>query len=674
MKTKRTSSLLSVNFNNDDEILRAVQGLHLYRSVLKADLERVWYTSIAWYKGNQHLIWNDRNKSLEAPPAPDYRVRMIANKIQPLVRTVASKLYKGTPEWDVVPARTDTESMHTAQIASMVLTNNWYNLRMPEKMLQMMHWLVTCGNVFVKQVWDPDIGLPLSIPDGFFDADEEYEDLYTGDIVSEIVSPFKKLIDPNAETYDEAYWSVESKPVHVEVLADKHPKARDLKEVHNSTTMGQNWIERIKHMRSSVNGPQLGYTHGIQNDTITVHEIYVKPHGNGKFKKGAFAIVAGNMVLQKGDHPYSHGELPYAHVYEIDVPGRVWATSTLEQLLPLQQSYNRTRSQGMEIRNIMSAPKWLVPKGSGVKNDALTGQPGEIIEHNPTLAPTMVSPPSMPSNLDRLIAQDTQDMEDISGIHEVSNAQAPGQVRGTGGIMALLEADDTKLAPVTRQIEYATARMGRQNLSITAQYVTEERMARALGPNDELVAFSFTGRSLIGRQGIPGLNYFDVRVKTVQGLPSSPAAQQAMVTDLIQAGLFNPRENAKDRQMLLRLLSLGSTESHIDGSRVHRSRQLHEISQISLGVPVVVQKFHDHEIHLDELDKFRNSTRYDELPEDVKAQLEIHAETHKQMLAVSLVEPQINMQRAMALATQQTPQLLGGGNEESQQQGQVRQQ
>ena len=79
-----------------------------------------------------------------------------------------------------------------------------------------------------------------------------------------------------------------------------------------------------------------------------------------------------------------------------------------------------TRSQIIEIKNLMSKPKWAVPIGSGIKKTHLTSEPGEIVYYNPGVpAPQQLLPASLPAYILREPEITKRDMQDVSGIHEV---------------------------------------------------------------------------------------------------------------------------------------------------------------------------------------------------------------------------------------------------------------
>jgi len=658
MRQKRhDESVLSTDFTDSEAIGSLVENLWTNRSATKYSLERQWYQNIAWYMGLQNLVWYQSANKLKEPDSPSWRVRLVVNHLQSMVRTVGAKIYKSAPEWDVLPATTDAVDLQTSQISNQVLQSNWYKMLMDEKSMEILLWMLVTGNGFAQHTWDPDAGSEIILP-GDEGVELEFDDLHVGETACEVVPPFEMMFDPRAVKVRDATWALRSRITNIDELREDFPRAEKIPL--EKTSSSGHFLSFQDHLKGLTGrGTRDRFASSTLRDdrnTTVVHELWIPPRRRSKsgLKRGKFIVMAGGTILNgaKGqDFPYIHGELPFAHFVEIPIPGRLWGTSTLEQLMPLQANYNRTKSQLIENRNLMSRPKWFNPRGSGITGTSLTSQPGEIVHHNPGLRPEPVEPPNIPPYVQNMLVHDKQDMEDISGVHEVSRAEAPGQIRSGRGVLALVEQDESRLNTVVRMFEKAIERIGRQNLSVSAQYVTETRMSRIVGENDELLLLTYDGNNLVGpNSSLPGVNYFDVRVKTVAGMPHSRAAATEMLGQLVELGALNPSQNPSHQRLLFKLLSIGQTIDHLDQARVHRSRQLQEIERILQGEGVRAEEWHDHAVHLEVLNDFRNSARYDILPPQAKQALQLHAKQHEEWIAYAAVKPQILVRKATMAA------------------------
>src|SRR6266576_204708 len=116
-------------------------------------------------------------------------------------------------------------------------------------------------------------------------------------------------------------------------------------------------------------------------------------------------------------------------------------------------------------------------------------------------------------------------MQEISGQHEVSNAQVPPGVKAASAINLLQEADETRLGPGIYAMEEALGELGTMILEIVAKYWSNERLILVTGENHTVDAISFKGAALKENT--------QVEVQTGSALPRSKAAKQAAITDML---------------------------------------------------------------------------------------------------------------------------------------------
>ena len=673
------NSFLTIDPSKPQTIADFVSECWFSRWNYKYGLERQWFINIACFKGNQNVIWDDVSKRLREPEAPPWKVRLVVNLLQGAVRTNVSKIYRPRVEWDIIPPTTDPQDIQTAQLDKYVLQYYWKLLNLDAKLLDATEWMCQTGNVFLKVCWNPDKGPPFDVThkdllDTYYTNEptemaqrsgklsglsklfksltgstENNTTLRLGDLDVEVVSPFEMMLEPNAVSLEEANWVLRSKIQDVEVIKEDWGEyAKDVSADYSATSTNSQFnLRKRLQLLNNKTGQFVTSGGDIEENNAIIHELWIKPRGKGKLKNGLYAVICQGHVLNgngKGvEFPYEHGRLPFIHMTEIPVKGTPWGTSVLEQLLNIQMDYNRTKSQLIENRNLMGRPKWLSPLGAKLDGNSITNEPGEVIEYSVGMKPEMVSPPSLPSYIENLLVSYRQDLEDISGQHEVSRAESPGEVRSGRGVIALIEQDETRLGPIIDRIDRSIAEIGKLSLSTLVQYVREDRLSRIIGDDDELMIQTWSGKALLGKNyGRPNIEYFDVRIATIAGLPNSRAAQSAFVDNLLTRQVLDP---VSDRKLIFKLLGIGKAQNMLDNSRGHRSRAILENQAMSKGQQVQVFTYQDHAAHLEVLNAYRNSTEYDALPEEIKQLFVVHEQQHKEAQALVEVEPEI-LQRA----------------------------
>lgn len=679
---------------NDASISAFVHNIWERRRLYKYDLERQWFLNIAYLLGKQNVYWNTELNSLQEPVVPAWRVRIVINLMLPVIRTAISKLYKPHYSWDVIPHSSNIADIQTAELDKEVLNYRWLQQDMDEKMVDTISWMLATGNAFHKVTWNPEKGDDIEFT--YHDFMDEYVDpsdpaydevvkaarkayndfvgpdgkrfLKTGDTQIEVVPPFELTVDPLCTKMDECKFIMHSKLQYIDDIKDRWgSKAGEIVPESRSVSTSDHFFfqQRVNRISSIFNGRVATNTEDSVNAAV-VHELWYPPRVGGKFKNGLFAVLCNGKMIHKVDYPYSHGRLPFVHYKEIPIPGRFWGTSTTEQLIAPQTDYNKNKSQQIENRNLMSKPKWAVPKGAGIHSNSFTSEPGEVIEYNYPFKPEPIVPPNLPSYVQHMQTQVREDIEDIGARHEASRATAPGQIRSGRGVLALIEQDETMLAATIGNIERGVAKIGSLVLATDAEFVKEERTAKFIGDDNRLVMSTYTGQDLYNRYGRPKIEYFDVRINTIVGMPNSRVAQMDLLNNLAERGFLTPD---RDRDLVFRLLNIGKVQHLLDNSRTHRSKASSENKLLAEGQQVEVKVYQDHDAHIEVHNEYRNSPEFEGLDDNIKQVFDIHEQQHKEARAMLEVEPEVLRQMAVMKLTQASASQGVGNEVQGQEQG-----
>jgi len=246
-------------------------------------------------------------------------------------------------------------------------------------------------------------------------------------------------------------------------------------------------------------------------------------------------------------------------------------------------------------------------------------------------------------------------LENISGQHEVSRGGTPPGVEAATAIAYLQERDDSYLAPTFASIEEGLSRVAKQALTLAAEYWTGERTVKVTGDDNGFSAEMFRGADIA--RGT------DIRIESGSALPTSKAAKQSLIMDMMRLGLVPPEEG-------LELLDIAALSRYTDnrGTRPDELRAQREnvgfkaleemdVMQhyqnwqrgIQQGDPgminqdtgqplkppavIAVNKWDNHAVHIQEHDNFRKGPAYDLLTNSQKAELNKHIDMHEMALA-----------------------------------------
>jgi hypothetical protein len=501
-----------------------------------------------------------------------------------------------------------------------------------------MLWSLTTGIGFMKTYWDPS------------KKDKEGN---PGDFCYEMVTPFHLFV-PDMLAED-----IEDQPyiIHIQTKSPEWVKVNFPGLKAQPNVMEANDILNDSFL-------QLVGAGDFRKNAILCYEVWVKPGHVEFMPNGGMYTIIGDTVTQFVEgNPYIHQQYPFVKFPHIP-NGRFYADSVINDLIPIQREYNRTRGQMIEAKNRMAHPQLLAAEGS-VDATKINTEPGQVILYKLGFPP----PQPLPlQNLPAYVVQETErlllDFEDISGQHQVSKGQVPPGVTAATAISFLQEQDESMLSVTFQGIEEGFEKIGYQTLCYVKQYWDAPRTVKVVGRDQQFNVLSFAGSDLRDNT--------DIRVEAGSALPTSKSAKQALLMDLMSQGFIPPEKG-------LELMDVGGVqrlyeEVQIDSSQA--SRENMKMSTITdedmnaylqtfqgidpatgeamlvdpntgqplvdgMGMPtappliVPVNSFDNHQIHIQIHNNYRKGQEYEQLPQRLKDLFEEHVNQH--MMALGLV-------------------------------------
>ncbi len=560
--------------------------------------EGQWRLNLSWLVGRQYVVWHRTQRRIIEPPAPAYRIRLVANRLLPIWRTSLGRLLKTRPIPDIIPASGEENDVLTAKVGDKLIKHIW-NLEGMEgrKAIELYSWMLACGTGFVQVWWDHDKGDVVEMPESVGDEEllENPEAAYQrlGDISLSIVTPFEIYPDPSATNWDDLRWLFHAKALPVDILQERFPD-------HKDKIKAESGLETVSWpFDQQYTGP-IGFARDAQRFALKDHarlkEFYER--ASPKFPRGRHAVQIGDVTIEFEEKlPYDHTEIPIIKFDYIFYPGRFWGGSVLEQLIPLQREYNRTRSQIIENKNLMSKPKLLVPSTAEISADAWTTEPGEKVIYNPLGGrPEPWVPPPIPGYVLQELDRNEQDMMEVSSNHWASRGINPPGVRTAAGLAMLQEADDTPFGPVLQWNESSWRKTAEQAIELAKQFYTEPRTVY-LGLGTEAEVAEFSREKLKGR--------YRVRVDVGSSLPMSRAARMQFALELLDRGAFRNDRNQVDEQRFFKFLEMETVLDIYQDEQVDmRVARTEDVEMRDRLTRYDAGEYDNHLIHLDEHIRF----------------------------------------------------------------------
>ena len=631
MGTETHSDPMLMSLETSQRILATVNKWYGDCKSARSTVERQWYLNLAFYFGKQNVRLLATQASatgfkLYTPKAPPWRVRLVINKVRGYVRVELAKVTSQRPRFYVVPATGEDEDLAAARVSEQIFDSIYSNHNIKHVIRKAEWWNLTCGNAFIKNYWDKN--------------KEDKFSKQKGDFCIEAVCPFNLYV-PNL-TEEE----LEAQPYII------HATTKSLDWANSSFPMYKGKFTANSNGTNNIMDNGFLNTIGAlaEKNEVLVLECWVKP-GNAMLPQGGLVTIVGDKLVQVlNKYPYDHGQYPFCKLDNVPT-GRFYTTSMIEDLIPIQREYNRTRSQIIENKNLMSKQKLLAVKGS-IDAKQITSEPGQVVYYTAGFEkPIPLPTANLPAYVLQEVQQLQQDMDDMSGQHEVSRGQNPSQVTAATALSFLKEQDDTRLSGTIESLESALESLGRQVLSNVIQYWTTPRLVRVVGRDQQFDAIQYKNSDLGGNN--------DVRTESGSALPQSKAAKQAFVMDLLKMGLI-PQEKG------LEMLDIGGIEKVYEDYLVDVRQAQRENQRMMQGQGIKPNDFDNHQVHIEVHNKFRKSQQYEGLPDQIKEIFQEHVAAHQEAINSNL--------QSGGIFPQDNTEALGIPGAEGQQEGQLQQQ
>lgn len=581
--------------SRESDLLNFVTKNYEIIKAARRGTERQWYLNLAYYFGQQNVVVTKTQQSsvgfrLNTPPAPPWRVRLVINHVRRIVRKEMASLFGQKPNWEVVPSTTSDEDLVAARAAEQIFDSVYDSENVQTRLKEAGWWACITGTGFIKDYWN---------------ANAKDAQGVQGKICIEALTPFHLYV-PDFRATD-----LEQQPFVIHASTRDPQWVKDAYKLDaNPTTTATNSI--LDDVFLGILGAQQ-----LSANQVLLLECWVKPGVSKLLTNGGVITIAGNQLAQVIEkYPYDHMQFPFAEIRNIP-SGKFYGEAMITDLLPVQKEYNRTRSQIVEAKNLLSKPKLLAAMGS-IDPNKITSEPGQVILYKLGFQPpTSLQLPELPGYVMEQINQLRGDMDDLSGLHDTSNGQNPNQVTSATALSFLQEQDETMLSDTTDSVESAVQKTGRQVLALASQYWDANRLIKVVGTDEAFDAQEYKGADLRGN--------LDLRVESGSALPKSKAAKQAFITDLIKMGVVPAQQG-------LEMLDLMGIDKIIDDVMADKRQAQRENLQMQRNGALPVNEWDNHAMHIQTHNRFRKSQTFDMLDADTKIAFQNHVKTHQAAL------------------------------------------
>ena len=390
--------------------------------------------------------WN--NSLYENQNTPSYKTNHVSNFVYSTIESMRPVLFDQNPKFEAIPVT--AEGMEYSNDINTILDWEWNKTNMQEICLANSIYTFALGTSVIMLTYQYNDN-PKSETDG--------------DVVPIKVSPFNLYPDPLATCVEDAEYVIYANYMHVELLKNKYPSKAPY--LYGSDV---NYSELVNDRNDGAR---------IDNQVLVL-EMWCRDYttiddGDKKVKKypkGRVIIAAPELglILEDKENPYNTGRFPFFLFKDIDVPFQFWGEGEIKWLLSPQKQINDLYNQVIDNAKHTANMQWIIDKNAGIPKGELTNRPGLIIRKNPGSEVRRDSPPSMPMYVQQMVETLKNDIEVVSGVHDVTRGQTPSGIQSASAIIALQEAAQIRIRLKVTLHENALGVLGTEWLERIKQF------------------------------------------------------------------------------------------------------------------------------------------------------------------------------------------------------------
>ena len=617
----------------------------------RAGYELQWTLNANFLAGHQNCDINAYRNVIEdeSTVTKTDKERRVYNRIAPLMETRHAHLMAINYDMVVNPRTAELDDYAKAKVSTKILEYCQAVTDFDKKKDKLISWAELTGTAFTLSYWDAAAGdvigyanVPAVDENGIVMMRQE--PVKSGELAFGLVSSYE--VFPASLTIQE----VEDQP---NIIIEQVWDVDRIYDVYGIRVEGES-VERyiLTPTQTGVTGHgQSNATQGIsretKDDAARVVTYIEKPSRD--FPKGRYIVVIRDKIVYYTDLPA--GVVPLVAVKAKTVPGQFFGKSVIQDLIPLQRSYNKVVNKIHDFIDTIANNGWLLPEGSISNEEEIEEggiESGATIIYNPAFGakPELVRYPDPPSVVINERNQLSNDMEYVAGVSQLMvQGAAPSGIKSGVAIENLRDIDSTRMSLTGDNIRDGVISMAKIWLMLNKRYSVGYRTLRITGTDDIGYAYTWSAEDI---------NSFDVEYTAENELRHSKDAQRQDFLQAMQMGLFlddNGRMSRDFKRKAWEMFRIGNMDDVMTIDELQQKYARRENAYLEQGVIPTRTQYDDDAIHLDEHKRYAISMDYKllqrNMPEYAK-KFDEHIATHE-----AEIQKKQARQMQMAMAVQQ---------------------
>lgn len=581
--------------------------LDRYEQGLQATLfeRQQYWINYAFLRGRQWVYWNKTTRRIDDLARTRGRYQATIDRISPSSRTLMSKATERELVFDVLPSGADDSSIMGARTAESVLRTlhreqEWESIR------EELAWGTWTGGTAALCIdWDIYAGKEIKT------GSETDDRINTGDVCVSALTMPEFVLQPGARKDDDALWWCKAVVLPSQTVQSMWPDKFEKAPPSDAQSSHSPYNQRVVTEESS----------NTKDGTIVL-TYYERP--NALNKKGTVAVVVDNKIVENREWPFPWTDrLNLVVVRETPVNGRWTGDTMLSKAIKIQSALNAAWSNYLEHLKKVGNARLLIPASQMESVDSLVDDPGKPIKFMDgpgAQLPQYLQPPQLPSWVRDIIGELRNEMDTVTGVTDVSRGMAPSNAPDSGyGFEILNDNANTPIGRLTKDQSRAFGRIASMVLRLYERNVKETHTAIVHMPRQPPMTVKWTGKSLAGQTtAIVPLDAI---------MPRSGAASQQFAQTAMKMGFIRPG----DIVTFARIAELPGAENVIEAVDVQASLAQRYCAYIAEGIVPQPEPWHDSQVMIDTINRFRCTPKYEGLKPEIKELYEITVQAYDTM-------------------------------------------
>jgi hypothetical protein len=531
----------------DEDIVSLVEGRFQSAANARRYHDGSVFLSLAFFLGEQHLGWSINTQRLvdSRNMEQSWRLYSTRNKIKPKILKLQARALEAQPDASFRPAIWDNEMDRLAAQEARAVRAHLNSVHHEDQQLaEEVLWAMTTSTVCRKYSWDPTA--LAEVPGETEGSPSVWAPV--GEVSRETVPIVDLYPDPKARItkgmISRCGWIIHS---HVVDLAEVQTRYGDAAlALDGEAASGQDGY--IESRMASIVGDQQATSEMARKSAVVIKELWEKP--SARYPDGRLITIGGGRVLRYDEKwPCKKRDtFPFVPLSFVNGPGSFYGLNAVYDLIGAQRTYNRAVTA---MDQYLEHPwgKWLVPRGAEIGADALN-DPREAVYHTPGFKPEYQPPPPVADVISRALVLSDADIGDLSGVHDVSDGEAPKDVTAASALEILKQQDASQMRQFLTNLSTFVVECAEWEIALAAENYAEPRLLAV----DDLTEGKEAARQVLAFRGLTNGGSCHVSIEPGSSAPLSAVSRLQLVQQLFQQGFFGQPGDPNASLMALEMM------------------------------------------------------------------------------------------------------------------------